>query len=247
MTGTDAQTPGDPADGPLSLELLADLHAGVLDEQVAAQLRRRIATDPQAGAVLAALDATVADLVAFPQQRAVRMPDEVALRLDAALTAEAARAPAVGCAARRRHRMGWAAAGLLAAASVGALALSGVQWEIAGTPKAADALGTATGVHPAPPLALNRADLGSALDEAQRSRDFGALSPPARLSQCLAANGAGEGSAPIGAREVTLDGRPGILLVLTTGQLGEFRLLVVGPDCGPGNPAQLANSVVSGR
>jgi hypothetical protein len=288
MTGTDAQVPGDPADGPLSLEILADLHAGVLDEDLAATLRRRIATDPHAGTVLAALDATVADLVALPRQRTVRMPDEVALRLDAALAAEAGRnggsatrrppasaesapgppaspvlpeftrgpgrvpdippTPTTDFTARRR-RLGWVGAGLLAAAAatVGIVALSGVQWQTAGTPRAADALGTATGVHPAPPLTLTRATLGSALGEARNSREFGPLSPPTKLHSCLAANGVGAGGAPIGALEVTLDGQPGILLVLTTGQLAEFRLLVVGPECGPGNPSQLANSVVSGR
>jgi hypothetical protein len=284
MTGTDGQVPGEPADGPLSLEMslevLADLHAGVLEEPLATQLRRRIAGDPRASTVLTALDATVADLAALRQQYAVRMPDDVVLQLDAALAAEVRRngrnaafpasppevtqgaltgrapgvpelppAPTTDFAARRRRGGGWVGAGLVAvaAAVLGVVALSGVPWETAGTPKATDAFGTATGVHPAQPLALTRGTLGNALDQARNSHNFGPLSAPAKLRHCLAANGVGEGREPIGALEVTLDGRPGILLVLTTGQLAEFRLLVVGPDCGPGNPSQLANSTVRGR
>ena len=258
MTGTDAQNVGDPTDGPLSVEILADLHAGVLDERAAARLRQRVATDPQASTVLAALDATVAELAAVPQQRTVRMPNEVAQRLDAALAAEARRngrrvlpqpspAPVGDLAARRRRALGWAGAGLLAAAATAVVAAAGVQWQTAGTPRAADALGTAHGVHPDQPLALTRATLGNALDEARTARDFGPLSSPAQLRSCLAANDVGRGGVPIGAREVTLDGRPGILLVLPTGELGQFRLLVVGPDCGPGNPSQLADSMVGSR
>ncbi|MFC0546362.1 hypothetical protein [Kutzneria chonburiensis] len=63
---------------PWSVDLLADLHADGGD-------RSRL--DADALAVLAALDATQAELSALPP---MRMPDHVAARLDAALAAEAA-------------------------------------------------------------------------------------------------------------------------------------------------------------
>lgn len=259
MTGTDGQlAAGDPAEAPLTLELLADLQAGVFDEQVAARLRRRVADDSQASTMLAALEATVTELRALPQQRSAPMPDAVADRLDAALAAEARRAgyvaatagpapvPLVEPAARRRRRTGWAGMAVLAAAAAvtGVVALSGLQWQTAGTPQAGDALGSATGVQPAGPLTLTRDNLDGALERALRARDYGPLAGRQTLRSCLTANGVPAGGEPMGALEVTLDGRPGVLLVLPTGRIAQVRLLVVGPACGPDNPSPLAEYVV---
>jgi hypothetical protein len=87
MTGSEGPIrPGDPPDRSAarspewSLDLLADLHAGVLTEQAATSLRARAIADPQARAVLAALDATVADLAALPTQGPARIPNAVAQR-----------------------------------------------------------------------------------------------------------------------------------------------------------------------
>ena len=91
MTGNDAPpiTGGGAAPGgpPWPVELLADLHAGVFDDDTAAELQARVDAVPEARATLAALDATRAALAALPPQR---MPDDVAARIDAALRAEAA-------------------------------------------------------------------------------------------------------------------------------------------------------------
>jgi len=284
MTGSGSQVPsGDPMHDPLSLELLADLHAGVLDEQLTAVLRRRVAGDEQARTVLAALDATVADLADLadlPRQGGVRMPDAVALRLDAALAAETQRsieptqrsieptqgsdhpaAQVVDFGARRRRSAGWFGMGLVAAAAAMVVVASSVAQlagvlEIPGTPRGDDARGTATGVQPSEPLALtsadltnadpNRSDLGAALNQALADRGSDPLSPAGRIPDCLAANGV-LGTEPLGALEITLDGRRGVLIVLPAGRIAQFRLLVVGLDCGPGNPSQLADTVVGRR
>jgi hypothetical protein len=226
----------------------------VFEEQVAAQLRRRVAADAQARATLAALDATVADLGALPQQRSAPVPDAVADRLEAALAAEALLAGYPGeptqavspLAARRRRKAGWAGLTVLgaAAAATGVLALSGLQVETPGTPRAADALGSATVGRPAEPLALTRANLGDAMDQALTTRDYGPLSSPALLQNCLAANGMSPSGEPLGAREVTLDGQPGVLLVLPTGRIGQVRLLVVGPNCSLDTPSRMGEYVV---
>ncbi len=50
---------------PYSAELLADLHAGALDEELAARLWPRVRRDPEAVAYLARLDATQARLSAL--------------------------------------------------------------------------------------------------------------------------------------------------------------------------------------
>lgn len=215
----------------------------------------------------AALDATVADLNALSTRCPVRMPDAVAQRLDAALATEALadetqradrphagpartahrhaalRKPVITPVARRCLRARWIGAGVLAAAVIG-VAVSGVM--AGSTPRAGDALGAAAVSPPAPPappapLALSGGDLGGALNHALGARDYGPLSHPDALRRCLDANNVPVRDEPLGAREVTLDGRRGVLLVLPTPQIAQFRLLVVGPDCGPGNPAQLAD------
>jgi len=234
---TDTAGPPGPA---LPPDLLADLHAGVLDEQLAAGLRARVRTDPRAREVLAALDATLADLRALP---APVIPGDVAARLDAALAEEAgaarpaaARPAAVADLASRRRRTAWGGVGLLvaaAAAVVGVVALGTGPPETAGSPRAER-----------PTLALSGSELGGGLDDALGAVDLGPLSQPAALRACLDANGIPPLGKPLGAREVTLDGRPGVLLVLPTGEIAQFRLLVVGPGCGPGNPALLADDVV---
>lgn len=248
MTGSGGQVPpDDPVDAPLSLELLADLHAGVFDEPLAAQLRRRVAADSGASAVLAALDATVADLAALPHQQTVRIPDSVARRLDAALATERAASPALVAdmtlEVRRRRRVGWAGVAIAAAAAaaIGVVALSGVQLDTAGTPLAGDALDTAIGIQSSEPLALTHGNLRDALGQALEARDYGPLSPPQRLRNCLTANGVAPGGAPLGALEVTQDGRRGVLLVLPTDRIEQVRLLVVGPNCGSGNPSRMAD------
>ena len=232
---TDTAGPPDPA---LPLDLLADLHAEVLDEQVAAALRTRVRTDPRAREVLTALDATLADLRNLPTPA---IPGWVVARLDAALASEVRAAGAFRPAApvvdltRRRRRTAWG--GLLvtvaAAAVVGVVALGTGPLETAGSPRAER-----------PALALSGGELGDGLDDALGALDFGPLSQPAALRACLDANGVPPGGAPLGAREVTLDGRPGVLLVLPTGEIARFRLLVVGPGCGPGNPSLLADDIV---
>jgi len=262
MTGTDGPVhPGDLPERPTepspewSLELLADLRAGVLTERAAARLRPQVDADPQGRTVLAALDATVADLAALPTRCPARMPDAVAQRLDAALAAEALaahrraapRAPVITSVARRCLRARWIGAGVLAAAAMGVVVSGVMSGALTGsTPRAGDALGAAA-VSPPAPLALSGGDLGGALNHALGARDYGPLSRPDALRRCLDAHNVPVRDEPLGAREVTLDGRRGVLLVLPTTQTTQFRLLVVGPNCAPGNPAQLANHVAVRR
>lgn len=254
MTGTDAPAfPGDPALVPLTLELLADLHAGVFDEPLATLLRRRVAADPRAGAVLAALDATVADLATVADQQAARIPDRVASRLDSTLAiASATRAvpehvdrPRADP-PRRRRRAGWSGVALAvaAAAAIGVLALSGMQLDTAGSGLGGDALDTAIGIQSPEPPVLTRDSLHLALEQALQTRDYGPLSPPPRLRSCLRANEVALGAAPLGALEVTLDGRRGVLLVLPTSRIEQLRLLVVSPNCGSAGPATLADQLM---
>lgn len=266
MTGD----PGPPQQE-LPLELLADLHAGVLDERAAAELRPRVDADPRARAVLAALDLTVSDLARVAAAPAPRMPADVAARLEDAIAGEAARrgsapaapvtagpvttapqhpapppgAPVIDLAAarRRRRRGAIGGAGLLAAAAaaVGFFTIGGLDEETAGSPQAGDQPAA-----PAPDETPDFAEdeLGGALQGALGNEDYGPLDEPDALAGCLTANGIPDGTDPLGAQEITLDGEPGVLMILPGGEAGRFRLLVVGPDCGPDNPSVMADDVV---
>src|SRR5215470_13665800 len=188
MTGNDVPTPGGlPPGPPWPVDLLADLHVGVLDPPDAAELRRRAESDPAARATLAALDATRRALAELPRPR---MPDQVAARINAAIAREATArtageiATATGEAAarttprtsgetaavvdlaaeRRRRRRLIAGAGILAAAAVAAaftiINLTGSTTDgqpNAGRPPSDTRFETTTG-----PLALSANNLGDA-------------------------------------------------------------------------------------
>ena len=86
------------------VDTLADYQAGVLDEQTAAEIAAHVAADPRCQQVLAALDATVAQLRSMPP---VTMPDDVVQRIHAALAAEAERVGAALLAIGTRGRGGF--------------------------------------------------------------------------------------------------------------------------------------------
>ena len=149
-------------------------------------------------------------------------------------------------AARRDQRIRWIGAGALAAAVIG-VAILGVQTGVitGATPRAGDALGAAK-VSPAAPLVLSD-DLGGALNLTLGARDYGPLSRPETLRHCLDSNDVPARDEPLGAREVIRNGRRGVLLVLPTTSVAQFRLLVVGSDCGSGQPSRIADAVVGSR
>lgn len=153
---------------------------------------------------------------------------------------------------RTGRRLGWAA-GLVAAAAAVLGVVVVVTPDTGGgdRTRAADpAAPSRAAPEPAgpPPLALRGSDLsltGEQFSAVLGKEQYSGLSDPERLIGCLQANGVDSGN-PLGAREISLGGEPAQLLVLPTGRIGEFRLLAVGPDCGPGNPATIAETTVGG-
>lgn len=256
MTGIE-QGSGGP---PWSVDLLADLQAGALDPQAAAELWPRVNADPEAMEILAALEATQADLREFALTLAPPMPAQFAARLDQAIAAEsqartqARSVPAPQPAApghapvisldearrRRNKRLGWGAGFLAAAAAVG-IAFAVVPTGTT-TPGVAQGGPSTAGQGP---LNFSSNDLGpDQLKAARGQDDYGVFSDKDKLAGCLAANGISTKAQPLGARQVTIDGKPGTLFVLAHTP-PQFRLIVVGPDCGPGDPAKLADKTVS--
>ncbi|MFJ7211108.1 hypothetical protein [Amycolatopsis sp. NPDC098790] len=241
---------------PWSVDVLADLHAGVLDDAEAAELWPLVNADPEAREILAALDATQADLASLADVPAPPMPAEFAARLDAALAAEAAakfpeprtapeqgNAPVVDLAAARRRRnkrLGWAA-GVLTAAAAAVVAVT------VAIPNTAQQSGTPNVAAPAPTGPSVGSDGSGAqalIGKAVGVRDFGPLQTEDKLDACIAAAGLDPEVRPEGIRPVNVGGKAGVMIILTTGKLAQFRLVAFGADCGPGNPAVLFDKVV---
>lgn len=85
----------------------------------------------------------------------------------------------------------------------------------------------------------------SQFSQVLRSDQYGPLADQQKLTGCLQANGI-SGGKPMGARHITLNGRPAQLLVLPTGNIGQFRLLAVGPECSRDDPATVSSSTFGG-
>jgi hypothetical protein len=247
---------------PWSVDVLADLHAGVLDDARAAQLWPLVDADPEARAILDALDATQADLASLADAPAPPMPAEFAARLDAALAAEAAArfpgktqpsarqagpapqgAQVVDLAAARRRRnkrLGWAAGVLTAAAA----AVVAVTIAIPGTSQQPGTPNVAAPPPSGPSVGNDGSGAQALIGKAVGVRDFGPLRTEDKLDACIAAAGLDPKVRPEGIRPVNVGGKAGVMIILTTGKLAQFRLVAFGADCGPGNPAVLFDKVV---
>ncbi|MDQ3788287.1 MAG: hypothetical protein M3422_13725 [Actinomycetota bacterium] len=237
---------GVPNGPPWSVDVLADLHAGALDAKQSAALWAQVNRDPEAQAILAALDSVKHDLDALGDGPFEPMPAHFAAQLDNAIAAEAARtmpaarqqgvAPVSDMAEARRkrnRRMGLIGGLVTAAAAVAAItfiALPGQ--ETGGNPVAGDKDGNsqeAPGQEP--PLALKGDDLGPAISGLSGKKDYGPFEDEQGLKDCLSEKGI-EDPSVIGAREVTLDGTEGVAALLAGGEDGHrFRLVIVAPDC----------------
>jgi len=263
---------GGPPGPPWSVDVLADLHAGVLDPAESARLWPQVNADPQARAVLAALDEVKVGLGQLANAPVEPMPAQYAARLDAALDAEMRSrggvatqalpagppvAPVVDLAAarKRRNRMAaWGAGVLTAAAAAAAIAFVAVPGqETGGTPSAEGGKNTEApgdtqdpGGPAQPPLALSKGNLAAAIGQLNGKKDYGDLQDEQGLKDCLDAHQVPSSGEPIGISPVTLDGKPGVAALLGAGtQQGHFRVVVVEPTCTADDPGEvLANAEV---
>ncbi|MBW0114226.1 hypothetical protein [Pseudonocardia abyssalis] len=208
------------------VELLADLDAGLLAPARADEVRRAAVADPRCAAVLDALAATRADLAAVPTP-----PVPSGLRRWTAPGGPSDSHRGIPGPGRSRprhprtrpgsgHRARW----VLAAAAAAVVAL------LCGVP--------ASG--PDAALDVSRVELAAVARSTVGLTDLGDLTDPARRDACLRDAGL-PGAAVLGGRQVRLEGTPGVLLVLSTGELGRIRVLVVSPSC-----AVLDDTVVGG-
>ncbi|CRZ17235.1 anti-sigma factor [Mycolicibacterium neworleansense] len=240
-------TPRVPSDGPIPDELLADLQAGLLDDATAAEVRRRVRTDPVAGPearkALAALDRVRRDLreLATDPQSAPPVPAEVSARLSEALRAEPK--PPTPSAKRRQSIAAVAGVGAAAvAAVVGAAVL--MRAPVGQAPSTMASLGQITVSPPRGEVGLSESQILGLLSAPP---DLGPLGDTWRRSACLTGLGYPAGVQVLGARPLEVAGRPGVLVLVppkTPGTPDSVVAVVLPADCDAGHAGSLAQTVV---
>ncbi len=235
---------------PYSVDLLIDLDAGVLEPDVAAHIRSRLADDPGAREVLAALADLRVDLhdLPVPERPVPEWVDARTQQTLARIAAEVGGGSGVTPLARRRPlRSAPQAVGLLSvAAAVLVAVIVGVvlvsHSARTGAPSSqADRTPASSSVVP------TVATPGAAAALSVLGRTDGApFASTAALRRCTAANGVSAATPVLGSGPVTVNGVRQVVILLATGTAGRFLALVVGPECDSGNPATISRTIIGG-
>jgi hypothetical protein len=233
---------------PITLELLADLQAGLLDDDAAAALRQRIRTDERAAEMLAALDRVRRDLadLGTDDASASDVPAELTARVGAALQAAPTHRPPSEPAHSVRHAPRWQVVALVAgvgAAVVGAV-LGGVMLtrEPAPTRPAGPTAESITVSRTVTDVPLSDPQIIGLLSH---SPDYGPLADPELRASCLSGLGYSAATAVLGAQPVDMHGQPGVLMVLPADTPRTVLVLVVEPGCNSAHTGLLANTLVT--
>ncbi|WP_156688665.1 hypothetical protein [Mycobacterium sp. Marseille-P9652] len=226
-----------PADPPLTVDLLADLQAGLLDDDAAARVRRRVRADPDAQGVLRALNQARRDVAAVgaDPESAPDVEPETAANVASALAAHSAR-PQI-----RPARVVAAGAGVCAVLAAGGFGTAALLRDSAPAPSTPT---TAEHMVSRPPAAipLSRDEILALLGAAP---DFGPLGDPGRRASCLSGLGYPASTPVLGARPVDINARPGELLVLPGDTPDALAVFVVADNCTAADTGLLANTQVN--
>ena len=239
------------ADAPLTVEALADLQAGLLDDDTAAQLRKKVRADPDARQTMNALIRVRHDIAALgtdassAPEVAPQVVDSVtaALRAErpersqrhAAHTARPGRLP-------RSARVAVAIAGLAAAAAAVWLGTAALITAPPPTPSRPTTVEHITVSRPPMTIPLSDQQILALLDG---QPDPGPFADPQRRTSCLAGLGYPADARVLAARSVEIAGRPAVLLVLPGDTPGTVTALAVAPTCSSVDTGLLADRIVN--
>ncbi|MDT5323104.1 MAG: hypothetical protein QOF25_256 [Mycobacterium sp.] len=246
-------TDGPPA--PIPLALLADLQAGLLDDDTAATIRRRVRDDPEQARRMDGLDRVrrdLADLGTDPTS-APDAPAEVTARVAAALRAEpppmhrivGSTTMTAAHAARGsgpRFRVAAAAIGAgaaLIAAGVGTVILLHTPDRTPTTDPTAERI---TVSNPVGGLPMTDPEI---LELLRQPPDLGPLADPQRRASCLSGLGYPTSAAVLGARPLAVGGRSGVLVLLPGDTSRAVNAVVVALNCSSVDTGLLAERVVT--
>jgi hypothetical protein len=233
-------------DPPPTVEALADLQAGLLDDNTAARLRKKVRADPDARQTMSALDRVrreVADLGSDPSSAPGVDPAAVD-RIGAALRAERTGAAHTVGRGRlpRSARLAVAVTGLTAvaiAAWLGTRALITAPASTTSRPTTIEHITVSR-----PPLTIPLSDQ-QILALVDHEPDFGPLTDPRRRASCLSGLGYPANARVLGARPLEIAGHPAVLLVLAGDAPGDVKAVAVAPTCSAANTGLSADRIVT--
>ncbi|QLL07454.1 hypothetical protein [Mycobacterium vicinigordonae] len=224
---------------PLTVEQLADLQAGLLDDDTAAAVRSRIRTDPQAADALQALHQVRRDLAALAAEPAPNAPPQLVDSVAAAL-----RSPGAAHAARPPMRSARVIAGLVGFAGVVAAIGLGTAALLRSPSSGSKTDPTANHITvsaPVPVIPLSDPEILALL---HRPPDFGALTNPGQRASCLGGLGYPAGTPILGAQPVEVNSRPGVLLVMAGDTPGTVTAYAVALSCSAADTGLLATTTI---
>ncbi|ORB64894.1 hypothetical protein [Mycobacterium scrofulaceum] len=230
-------------EAPLTVELLADLQAGLLDDESAARVRRRVRDDPEAEQILRALNQVRCDVATLGAEPAPEVPPEVTARVSSAL-APAEPGPPVAHAARPRPRPTRVLAtvigvgAVIAAIGVGTAALITAPEPAPSTQVTAEHITVST-----PPMVipLSAEEIVGLLSQRP---DYGPLADPVRRASCLTGLGYPASTQVLGARRVEINARPGVVLVVPADTPRSLAVYAVALNCNAADTGLLANTQI---
>jgi hypothetical protein len=235
------------AEPPLTVEALADLQAGLLDDDTAARMRKQVRADPHARQTMDALNRVRRDIAKLGTD-AASAPDvapEVVDGIAATLRAqrlERSRRGAVHTVRPgrlpRSTRVAVAGAGLAAAAVAAWLGTAALITAPAPTQSRPTTAEHITVSRPPMTIPLSDQQILALLDD---KPDFGLLADPQRRTSCLAGLGYPANARVLGARPVQIAGHPAVLLVLPADTPGSITALAVAPTCSSVDTGLLAD------
>jgi anti-sigma factor RsiW len=233
----------------VSLELLADLQAGLLDDATAARLRRRIRDDPALARRYAELEQVRRDLHDLADDTADSdIPDDVTARIGSALRGADPRPARHAVVPRHsaRHGARKPRPVVIAAAVAGLVAVGiGTVVVVSGQDEPAR---TSAGPQAASLTVQRQAGMPWSDQQILRLQgqppDLGALAAPDRLRSCLEGLGYAPTTAVLGATTLTMHDHAEVLLLLPRPERGSVMALVVAPGCSSTDAGLLADAVI---
>ncbi|WIM86675.1 hypothetical protein PT015_17535 [Candidatus Mycobacterium wuenschmannii] len=211
----------DPDDPPLTADTLADLQAGLFDDETATRLRQRIRTDAAARQTMEALNRVRRDLAALGPEPSTH-------------TVDRARFP-------RPARIAVAALGLSAVAAAVWLGVGALLPDPVPLPSRPTTIEPITVSRPPATIPLSDREVVALLD---RAPDYGPLDDARRRASCLAGLGYPANTRILGAQPVDIAGHPAVLLVLPGDAPGLLAALAVAPTCSSANTGLSADRIV---
>jgi hypothetical protein len=246
----DAVEPGEGDDPPLTVDALADLQAGLLDDDTAARLRKKVRTDPDAQQTMGALNRVRRDVAALGSDAssAPKVDPSVIDGVRAALRTLLPESDRPGAAHSvrpgrlpRSARIAIAGAGLAAAAVAVWLGTAALVTAPEQTPSRPTTVEHITVSRPPVLIPMSDQQILALLDG---EPDFGPLTDRQHRASCLAGLGYPADARVLGARPVEIGGRPAVLLVLPGDTPGEVTALAVAPSCSSLDTGLLADRIV---